>query len=378
MGALTFKCPNCGGELIFSPATQKYQCEYCDSLFTQKELDAMAPVQGQTWQDEEASQTEGQQAGTTQHAGGSASEGSSASAAAGAAGSGDAAAIYSCPSCGAEIVTDPTTAATFCYYCHTPVVLTGRLEGKYLPDSVIPFKIDRETARKRFGEFISRKKYVPKAFFSEEQMEKLTGVYYPYWVYDCEISGMMEADATRLRMWRHGDVEYTEHNQYQVDRAGSVELHELTRNALSGKHKELVEQVQPYRLEDLTDFSMGYLSGFQAERRNQEQETFQGSLDTETKGSAERIFRDTISGYSTVNVRQQSFQTRKSKWRYTLFPVWVLTYRGRGEETYYYAMNAQTGEVAGKLPVDYGKLLAHGGILGLVILILALIGGYLI
>ena len=47
--------------------------------------------------------------------------------------------IYNCPSCGAEIVTDATTAATFCYYCHNPVVLGKRLEGKYLPNKVIPF-----------------------------------------------------------------------------------------------------------------------------------------------------------------------------------------------------------------------------------------------
>ena len=30
----------------FDPATQKYKCEYCNSLFTQEELDAMKPMQG--------------------------------------------------------------------------------------------------------------------------------------------------------------------------------------------------------------------------------------------------------------------------------------------------------------------------------------------
>mgnify|MGYP002616689005 CR=1 FL=1 len=42
MAIISFKCPNCGGELIFDPATQKYKCEYCNSLFTQEELDAMS------------------------------------------------------------------------------------------------------------------------------------------------------------------------------------------------------------------------------------------------------------------------------------------------------------------------------------------------
>ncbi len=37
--------------------------------------------------------------------------------------------VYICPSCGAEVVTDATTAATFCYYCHNPVVLSEKLTG---------------------------------------------------------------------------------------------------------------------------------------------------------------------------------------------------------------------------------------------------------
>ena len=33
MAVISFKCPNCDGELIFDPSTQKYKCEYCFSLF---------------------------------------------------------------------------------------------------------------------------------------------------------------------------------------------------------------------------------------------------------------------------------------------------------------------------------------------------------
>lgn len=71
------------------------------------------------------------------------------------------AAVYSCPSCGAEIVTDPTTAATFCYYCHNPVVLLGRLSGRYLPDKVIPFAVDREKAVESFLKYVHSRRYVP-------------------------------------------------------------------------------------------------------------------------------------------------------------------------------------------------------------------------
>ena len=139
MAAITYKCPNCDGGLIFDPSSQKYHCEFCLSDFTQEELDALKPDDSQ-------------------------------------------AVLYTCPSCGAQIVTDETTAATFCYYCHNPVVLSGRLTGQFAPDYVIPFQIDRDKAKEIFAQWIAKKKYVPDAFYSGKQIETMTGVYFPYWL----------------------------------------------------------------------------------------------------------------------------------------------------------------------------------------------------
>ena len=71
--------------------------------------------------------------------------------------------LFLCPSCGAEIVTDATTAATYCYYCHNPVVLSGRLSGEFLPNKVLPFAIEKEEAIKQFLAETSEK---PDALFA--------------------------------------------------------------------------------------------------------------------------------------------------------------------------------------------------------------------
>lgn len=157
MAIISFKCPNCGGELIFDPATQKYKCEYCNSLFTQEELDAMKPMQGGEPDAVAQEQAGGEQADETEAAEQAAGERESEP-------EGEAV-YYSCPSCGAEIVTDATTAATFCYYCHNPVVLGKRLEGSYLPNKIIPFEIGREEAEKKFLDFVSKKKYDAEGIF---------------------------------------------------------------------------------------------------------------------------------------------------------------------------------------------------------------------
>ena len=39
MSTISIKCPNCGGELIFDPKSQKYKCEYCGSDFALDEIE---------------------------------------------------------------------------------------------------------------------------------------------------------------------------------------------------------------------------------------------------------------------------------------------------------------------------------------------------
>ena len=113
--------------------------------------------------------------------------------------------LYTCPSCGAEIVAQETTASTYCCYCHNPVVLSGSLDGKYRPDGLIPFEIDKKKAKEIFKNWIQKKKYVPDDFYSPRQMEYLEGIYYPYWMYSCQVSGEMQAEALRKRVTVAGE-----------------------------------------------------------------------------------------------------------------------------------------------------------------------------
>ena len=360
MSVISFKCPNCDGELIFDPATQKYKCEYCNSLFSQEELEALKPAEGSEtveeetafFQDAETENADGETAGE--------------------------AVSYTCPSCGAKIITDATTAATFCYYCHNPVVLSGKLEGEFLPDKVIPFEITREEAEKSFLDYVGTKRFVPKAFFNKRQIESMTGVYFPYWLYDVELQGEMQSEACNIRVWRSGDIEYTQTKYYAIAREGDIELCNLPENALQKANAKLANGVMPYDFGKVKDYHMGYLSGFLAERRDIEQAAVQNKMQCAMRESAERLLRETITGYNSVSVRSTNFRPKKETWSYVLLPVWTLTYRGKNGKIYYYSMNGQTGKVCGELPIDYGKLSLVSGIVALVVLIIGLIGGFFV
>ena len=141
MEVITYKCPNCGGDLTFDPASGKYKCEYCLSSFTQEEAEKANPKAAEALNGEDDAAgaqeaSDAQKESSTEETKGETEQGE--------------AVVYTCPNCGAEIVTDATTAATYCFYCHNPVVLSGRLSGEYMPDFVLPFKISKEQAIEKF------------------------------------------------------------------------------------------------------------------------------------------------------------------------------------------------------------------------------------
>ena len=103
---------------------------------------------------------------------------------------------YSCPSCGAEIMTAESTAATECYYCGNPVVLGSRLSGEFKPDSVIPFALTKDMAVDAFMKMCGKKKFLPAGFANKKQFEKMQGVYFPYWYVDEKMQSSAVATGT--------------------------------------------------------------------------------------------------------------------------------------------------------------------------------------
>ena len=394
MDVLTHKCPNCGGPLTFDPKDQKFHCEYCLNIYTEEEVSQYEQKQKEARMageenKEEPSPTEDftftaqEQLTDMSEAERKAFDeaGGFSDTADEAAGNTVAMDLFLCPNCGAEIVTDATTAATYCYYCHNPVVLSGRLSGEFLPNKVLPFSVEKEEAINRFLAWTKKKWFVPKAFFNKDQIDKLTGVYFPYWATDAEVDGTMQANGTVIRIWRIGDIEYTETKQFAVSRAGKLSFKELVKNALSkNTQQKMVEGVQPFPLDKAIDFKSQYLAGFQAEKRDIEYEAIKSQIQSELKDYSEKLLKDTANGYTTLTGVRTSASITNEVNNYVLLPVWLVTYRSNdsSKKVYYYAMNGQTGKVSGVLPISQKKLglTALGIFVGLAILFL--IGGYLI
>jgi DNA-directed RNA polymerase subunit RPC12/RpoP len=357
MSPITYKCPNCGGPLTFDAAKQLFDCDYCRGEFTEQVL---------LEKERQRLAKEQQEAAAVQPASAAAADTAGQEV------------VYNCPSCGAQLVTSETTAATFCYYCHNPVVLEGRLNKELRPDQVLPFAVAREQAVEKFLAWCRSKRFVPRDFFQKEQIEKISGVYYPYWMADYRGQAHFEGEGVKGGAASvRGNYRVTEQQHFHVVRDAEISFNNVARSALSQTDRKLAEGVHPYDMAAAREFSPAYLSGFFAEKRDIEAATVRPEVEEELVGYARDLMRG-ASGYDQLT-GETKVDYQDVKYKYCLLPAWVLTYRGRDNKTYYYAMNGQNGNACGILPIDKGKLWLSALLIGAAVTaIIALVGWLLI
>ena len=328
---LIYQCPNCGAGLKFNAENQNFECEFCLSTFLESDLkneSAEEKAKSKDKADKEFCDEMNE---------------------------------YVCPSCGAEITTDLNTVSSFCYYCHNPVILKGRLSGQMRPDRIIPFKYDKQSAKEIFLKFAKSKWFVPNDFFADSHADMISGVYYPFWVTDADTDVSAEAKATRIRTWRTGNKRYTETSVYSLRRDGDVHFEDIVTSAYSEEDKRMLEGILPYPSDALLSFSMPYLSGFSAKKRTIERENISAEVKQRMSDYASRIMQSTMNGYATVDMQSCNVNIKKSHWEYSLFPIWILTYKSnksKKNRVYTYAMNGHTGKVYGELPISKAKIAA--------------------
>ena len=324
---VTYQCPNCSAGLLFDAQKQKFCCEFCLSEFEEKEL-ALTDAQERA----EKAAKDGEEFCSHMLE-------------------------YHCPNCGAEITADESTAADFCYYCHNPVVLTGKLSGALKPTKIIPFAYDKAKAKEKFLEYAKKKIFAPTDFFSEENAEKISGVYFPFWVTDADTDGRLDAVAHKLRSWTVGNTRYTEISDYKVSRSGKIHFEDIVTCALTEADKHMLEGILPYPSDSLTDFSMPYLLGFTAKKRDIDRDAITPEVRARMQNYANTLLRSSVQGYSSIEHGKMQVNVCASNWDYALMPIWLLNYRMK-DKVYTFAMNGYTEKIYGEIPVSRAKLAA--------------------
>ena len=267
---------------------------------------------------------------------------------------GDGMRAYSCPSCGAELICDENTAATSCPYCGNPTVVPGQFSGQLKPDFIIPFKLSKEDAVKALKNHYKGKILLPKSFTQENHVQKIQGVYVPFWMFDGEAEGDARYAATRSHTYRSGDYEITETEHYDVYRAGWIAFEKIPADASSKMPDDHMDSIEPYDYQELKPFSTAYLPGFLADKFDVTVDQCRQRADQRCEGTLSATLRATVTGYGTCTLVNETVSLKRGKVHYALMPVWMLNTKWKGKD-FLFAMNGQTGKLVGDLPVSWGR-----------------------
>ena len=259
--------------------------------------------------------------------------------------------VYKCKSCGGEIIADETTGASKCPYCDNPVVMTGQFSGDLKPEFIIPFKYDKEAAKKALTAHFQGKKLLPKVFTDQHKIDEIKGVYVPVWLFDAGANAEIRYKAAKIKRWSDENYDYVKTDQYSVKRAGTMSFEQVPVDGSKKMDDKLMESIEPFDFKGAVPFQPAYMAGYLADKYDVSAEESVDRANERIRHSVEKAFRDTVTGYDTVTAENTSIQLENAKAKYAMYPVWLLNISWNGQN-YPFAMNGQTGKFVGNLPAD--------------------------
>lgn len=336
------KCPNCDAVLKFNPHGGNWKCEYCRSEFNLEDLNKYEKKLNK--KEKEVSKVTNE-------------EGLD---------------VYTCNNCGASIVVDPNISTTSCVYCKNTAILKDKLHGQFNPDFVIPFKYTKEDAISAFKKLGKGKPLMPKEFNIKKNIKEITGIYIPFWLYDFEAAGEIDADCKRITSWRSGNYRYTKTDTYLVTRGGNMNFERVPVDGSKRFPNDIMNSIEPFDYNDLKIFNYSYLSGFLSEKYDMTSDEVIEEAIARAKNSFIEEMRKDIRGYNTVIPTTNSINLNNTKKQYVLLPVWMLNVKYK-DKIHTIAMNGQTGKMVGNIPVDVKKAI----FMWILIFALSFAAGYL-
>lgn len=324
------RCPSCGGTLNFSPETGGLACPFCE--YTEKIEHGDAAIELDI---ESAESTENCDWGAEKK-------------------------YVICESCGAELLYDELEIASKCPYCDSNQVMEEAAKDTIAPGGVCPFKITKKEAGSRFLRWIKGKLFCPSAAKKAAKAKEFTGVYLPYWTFDCDTYSSYSARYSRRHTRRRNGKTET----YTTWHSTFGHYNRFFDDAeICGSDRydaRMLAQIEPFDTENNVEYKPEYIAGFGAERYSI------GLRDAWAKAKEfiTRILRGEITNkiqreHATSGVSSLSVDTSYSniKYKYLLLPVWISSYKYNGK-TYQFMINGRTGKVGGRYPLSPWRILA--------------------
>ena len=336
------KCPNCNAKLTYKIKIKKWECDYCGSTYNLEELEKEKNDEINEIEDDDEVIIE-----------------------------------YSCKDCGAKIVADEQTSATFCVYCGNTAILKNKLVGKFKPDFIIPFVKTESEARDAFKKVTKGKIFTPNLFKKQATIEKIRGIYIPFWLYSIYFEGNIDVKATRVTSWSSGDRRYTKTDYYDLIREGNMNFNRVPVDGSTRFDDALMNSIEPFDYNELKEYNHAYLSGFLAEKYDVDNNASYKFAEERVTTTGFAKLLSSCAGYTSKTIKTKNSKQDTKSLEYALLPAYMVNVK-YNNKYYMFAMNGQTGKFVGNIPISKLKVILYFLLFFIISFIIILLISYFI
>lgn len=351
--AVTFKCPQCGATTRFDVAAGGVACEHCGFTAEVKARQVGTEAKESEFTLDTLREAEN--------------------------GWGVERRVLHCDSCGAELSLAANALTSTCSFCASNrVQVRTDTSSSQRPRYLIPFKIRPEETRKLAAAWLGQGWFHPDQLAANAIVDHFTGLYMPFWTFSARIESTWKAEVGYEREERYYDSSDKEWKTRTVidwrweSGHRTTEIANMLKCGSTHASHLILDRLQPFDLNALTDYKPDFLAGWQAHSYNISLPDAWEKAKTTMRDEAKE---DCTNGISSSHVRNFSMNAdfADEVWRYVLLPVYLAAYRFE-DKAYQVMVNGQTGEVAGQKPVAWWKIWVVVAILMIPGLCLGLIG----
>lgn len=271
-----------------------------------------------------------------------------------------------CQSCKAVSVFDPERVGQNCDFCGSPsLVPYDEIKAPIRPESLLPFKVTEAQVREQIRRWYASKWLAPNKLKARALVDRVHGVYIPYWTFDAHVVCPWRAEAghyyytTETYRDNQGRTQTRRVRHVRWEPAAGEVRHFFDDEPVPGTHgvsQALLKQVEPFPTSELVPYSAAFLSGFVVEHYQVVLLEAAEHSQTQMKRKLYDMCAAEVPGDTQRNL--EIFPTFSGRtFKHVLVPVWLLTYT-YGNKPWQVVVNGYTGQMAGDYPKSPWKIAA--------------------
>lgn len=317
------KCSGCGGMLIYDAKSQNLVCKSCSS---QTEINKIPNFSKNDYSETIVASSRKK---TT----------------------------CNCSNCGASLEVEEREITKKCPYCESNFVVENQDINGLIPDLIIPFQFNKESAIQKYKSGVKKKHFLPNKFKKSPNLDNISGTYLPSFSFDTVTdsiyNGRLTESHTRRRPDGRTETYYTSRN---ISGTRHYNFTNFIVEASSQTDQATMETIKPFNIDETSTYKYDadFLRGYSVESYDNDLHSCKILSENLIK---ERIKRMILASYSYDRVDYFNLTTTFSdyKYAYILVPVYFINFKYK-QKDYTAVLNGQTGTLGGKLPKSGWKI----------------------